>query len=332
MDFKFEKDGWVHVMPLGEFPHAEAGVVQVIDSEALKAITEDFKAKAGTENFPGLLVDFDHFSMDTDKPSEAAGWITELKADTEGLWAKVRWTAKGEAAVTGGEYRLVSPVFPKPSLCEDLGESRIRPRQLQSVALTNEPNIKGAKPLTNREPSTTAEPEKEPKAVEPTPETIEETPNRWSDASRLSALAARRAKNEARKAAALEHLKQLDQQRRDNRYKLKPLSPISTATTSKTPIKSFTSKPVIPKSRYYFDGAWYDNQGNFVSRSKPARRLANRSTGDEKRYKWILGKTKSGTHCPGCQARNGKIKTATEWKAMGKTACGSRCKCKLVPQ
>jgi hypothetical protein len=318
MDFKFEKDGWVHVMPLGEFPHAEAGVVQVIDSEALKAITEDFKAKAGTENFPGLLVDFDHFSMDTDKPSEAAGWITELKADDEGLWAKVRWTAKGETAVTGGEYRLVSPVFPKPSLCEDLGESRIRPRQLQSVALTNEPNIKGARPLTNREPAG--------------PEQPTETPNRWSDASRASALAARRAKNEARKAAALQHLKQLDQQRRDNRYKLKPLSPISTATASTKPIKSFNGRTEIPKSRYYFDGAWYDNQGNFVSRSKPARRLANRSTGDEKLYKWVLGKTKSGTHCPGCQTRNGKIKTAAEWKTMGKTACGSRCKCKLVPQ
>jgi hypothetical protein len=316
MDFKFEKDGWVHVMPLGEFPHAEAGVVQVIDSETLKVITEDFKAKASVENFPGLLVDFDHFSMDTDKPSEAAGWITELKADSEGLWAKVRWTAKGEASVAGGEYRLVSPVFPKPSLCEDLGESRIRPHELLSVALTNEPNIKGARPLTNREP------------VGQEPPT--ETPNRWSDASRASALAARRAKNEARKAAALEHLKQLDQQRRDNCYKLKPLSPISTGAVGTTPIKSFTSNPVIPKSRYYFDGAWYDNQGNFVSRSKPARGLANRS-GVQKLYKWVLGKTKSGTHCPDCQARNGKIKTATEWKAMGKTACGSRCRCKLVP-
>jgi hypothetical protein len=290
-------------------------VVQVIDSEALKAITEDFKAKSETENFPGLLVDFDHFSMDTDKPSEAAGWITALKADTEGLWAKVRWTAKGETAVTGGEYRLVSPVFPKPSLCEDLRESRIRPRQLQSVALTNEPNIKGARPLTNREP------------VVQEPPT--ETPNRWSDASRASALAARRAKNEARKAAALEHLKQLDQQRRDNRYKLKPLSPISTATVSTKSIKSFNGRTEIPKSRYYFDGAWYDNQGNFVSRSKPARRLANRSTGDEKRYKWVLGKTKSGTHCPDCTSRAGKVKTITEWKAMGKPQC--KCKCKLAP-
>ena len=311
MDFKFEKDGWVHVMPLGEFPHAEAGVVQVIDSEALKAITEEFKAKAGTENFPGLLVDFDHFSMDTDKPSEAAGWITELKADSEGLWAKVRWTAKGESAVTGGEYRLVSPVFPKPSLCEDLGESRIRPRQLQSVALTNEPNIKGAKPLTNRVKS-------------------DETANRWSANARMAALLARRAKNEARKEEARLKLKALDDARRASRFVLKPLVPLSEMNKAVRKAPTFKGAPP-PKMRYYIDGAWYDDAGNFVSRSKPARRLANRSTGDQKVYKWVLGKTKSGTHCPGCQGRNGKIKTAAEWKAMGKTACGSRCKCKLVP-
>ena len=329
MGFQFDEKGWAHITPLGEFEHAGAGVVQVIDAEAAKAMVEDFKEKASADNFPGLLVDFDHFSMDTDKPSEAAGWICDLRHDSKGVWAQVRWTDKGKESVEGGVYRLVSPVFPKPSLCESLGENRIRPREIVSVALTNEPNIKGARPLTNREPNTTEEPQKEPKVVEPTPETIEETPNRWSDASRLSALAARRAKNEARKAAALEHLKQLDQQRRDNRYKLKPLSPISTVTTSKMPIKSFTSKPVIPKSRYYFDGAWYDNQGNFVSRNKPARGLANRS-GDQKLYKWVLGKTKTGTHCPDCTSRASKVKTIVEWKSMGKPKC--KCKCRLVPQ
>jgi hypothetical protein len=156
MKFDFNEDAWIHVTPAGEYAHAGAGVVQVIDAEALKAITEDFTAKASAENYPGLLVDFDHFSMDTDKPSEAAGWISALRADAEGLWAKVRWTSKGMDAVEGGEYRLVSPVFPKPSLCEDLGEGRIRPRSLTSVALTNDPNIKGGKPLTNREPHSIA--------------------------------------------------------------------------------------------------------------------------------------------------------------------------------
>jgi len=310
MKFNFNEDAWIHVTPLGEFEHSGAGVVQVIDLEAVKAIMEDFTQKESVENFPGLLVDFDHFSMDTDKPSEAAGWITALKADENGLWAKVRWTNKGKEAVEGGEYRLVSPVFPKPSLCEDLGGGRIRPRSLTSVALTNDPNIKGAKPLTNRALG-------------------DETLNRWSDNSRIAALAARRAKNEARKATALARLKQLDQERRDQRYKLKPLTPIlDPKSVTKTP-KSFKGKSEIPKMRYYVDGAWYDDAGNFMSRNKPSKNLRNRSGGKEKLYKWVLGETKSGTHCPECEKRAGKVKTVALWKAMGKPPC--KCKCRLVP-
>ena len=46
----------------------------------------------------------------------------------------------------------MSPVFPPPSACEDLGGGKIRPVMLVSVALTNEPNIKGGRPIANREP------------------------------------------------------------------------------------------------------------------------------------------------------------------------------------
>ena len=261
MNFRFEKDGWAHIMPAGEFPHAEAGVVQVIDRAALDAIVANFKAKTGTENFPGLLVDFDHFSMDTDKPSEAAGWVTELRADAEGLWAKVRWTGKGEAALTGGEYRLVSPVFPKPSQCEDLGGGRIRPRELLSIALTNEPNIKGARPLTNRG------------VVGPT------------DKARVAARAAAALRNTIlERSAAGRH--------------------------------------------YFIDGAWYDGAGTFIRRDRPAGCLRNRS-GEERLYKWVLGKTKSGSHCGDCASRAGQIKTVAEWRAMPAPQC--KCRCSLVP-
>ena len=82
MGFQFDEKGWAHITPLGEFEHAGAGVVQVIDAEAAKAMVDDFKAKASADNFPGILVDFDHFSMDTDKPSEAAGWICDLRQDS----------------------------------------------------------------------------------------------------------------------------------------------------------------------------------------------------------------------------------------------------------
>jgi phage I-like protein len=71
-------DGWVQVTPCGEFPHVGAGVTQVIDREACDRIAADFNARKSAANFPGVLVDFDHFSLDTEKSSEAAGWIPEL--------------------------------------------------------------------------------------------------------------------------------------------------------------------------------------------------------------------------------------------------------------
>ena len=438
MKFDFNEDAWVHVTPAGEYAHAGAGVVQVIDAEALKAITEDFTTKARVENFPGLLVDFDHFSMDTDKPSEAAGWISALRADAEGLWAKVRWTAKGREAVEGGEYRLVSPVFPTPSLCEDLGENRIRPRKLQSVALTNEPNIKGGKPLTNREQHSMAcalsdspadecvcacggakhgsgemEEEKEEKKIiassirtnsvgskfvsftdeegnqrylregdsedgyevtsiddqtgdveikTPSGETVQvktddlpkkkevpaavppggakvppakQPPAKVDQKKRLTGVQKwmlgemeRKRKNEERKAAAKERLKQIRDDLAAKRFKFNTKQVEPSAKSNVGVGKSFLGKAAVPKTRYYIDGAWYDGSGKFISRNKSPTSLRNRSA-DEKLYKWVLGETKTGNHCPDCETRAGKVKSITEWKAMGKPKC--KCKCRLVP-
>ena len=66
-------DGWVQVTPCGEFPHVGAGVTQVIDREACDRIAANFNGRKSDTNFPGVLVDFDHFSLDTEKSSEAAG-------------------------------------------------------------------------------------------------------------------------------------------------------------------------------------------------------------------------------------------------------------------
>ena len=76
--FVLASDGWVQLTPLGEFYHNGAEVTQVVDREACDAIAKDFDARKSDANFPGVLVDFDHFSLDTDKSSEAAGWITDL--------------------------------------------------------------------------------------------------------------------------------------------------------------------------------------------------------------------------------------------------------------
>ncbi|MCC5847469.1 MAG: hypothetical protein JJU29_05175 [Verrucomicrobia bacterium] len=174
--FSLPEDGWYHVAPLGVFPHAASGVVQVVDAEACGAMAAAFGVEAAARNFAGLLIDFDHFSLDAGNKSEAAGWITALEARVEGyglkvagsggeevagsrlrgngsqdlgLWAEIRWSDTGEAAVRGGRYRFLSPVWSR-SDCVDLGDGRVRPVRLLNAAVTNDPNLKGLVPLSNR--------------------------------------------------------------------------------------------------------------------------------------------------------------------------------------
>lgn len=150
-DFKLPDDGWIQVAPLGEHPHP-SGIIQVLDKEACEAMVNRFNEEAKSENFPGLLLDFDHFSSDTKAPSTAAGWIEKLENRADGLWAQVRWSTDGEAAIKGGNYRLVSPVWNR-SQCEVVGnpdDKKFRPQRLDRAALTNDPVLKGMCPVSNR--------------------------------------------------------------------------------------------------------------------------------------------------------------------------------------
>jgi len=161
-NFELPADGWYHIAPLGEFPHAAAGVVQVIDPDACRAIVIAFRDQAAKPNFPGLLIDFDHFSLDRQKPSEAAGWISDVQfrepsadlANSAGLWALIRWSDRGEEAVKGGRYRFLSPVWSRDD-CQAVAGNRLRPVRLMNAAVTNDPNLNGLRPLSNRTPSAT---------------------------------------------------------------------------------------------------------------------------------------------------------------------------------
>ena len=149
--FKKPSDGWYQIAPLGEFNHP-SGIVQVLDSQAAESIVNRFNQEASQPNCAGLLVDFDHFSYDTTQSSQAAGWITELQNRDTGVWAKIRWTATGDQAISNGEFRLISPTW-KRSDMEPLDKEgkRARPKRLDSAGLTNNPQIKGMAPLSNRQ-------------------------------------------------------------------------------------------------------------------------------------------------------------------------------------
>lgn len=147
-EFQAPSDGWYQVVPRGEFPHA-SGAIQIIDVQAITAMLNRFTRDATAPGFGGVLVDYDHFSLDTDKSSEAAGWITALQNRADGLYAQIRWAGDGEAKVLSGAFRYISPVWNREE-CEDLGGNRVRPMRLLNAALTNDPNLKGIRPLTNR--------------------------------------------------------------------------------------------------------------------------------------------------------------------------------------
>ena len=141
--FRPDPDGWVHLATYGEHPHGQGDdrVVQVVDRVALESILSNFRREARPR-----LLDFDHESHDPAKPTLAAGWMEELAARNDGLWARVRWSDAGDDAVRHGRYRYLSPVWTVTAL----GHGRVRPSRLLDAALTNQPNLSGLAPISNR--------------------------------------------------------------------------------------------------------------------------------------------------------------------------------------
>jgi phage I-like protein len=135
--FFVDPSGWFHVCNVGEFPHAKG--MQVIQSQDLQSMVENFKKP--------LLIDYDHLSHDPSQKTEAAGWVDQLETRNGGseLWAKARWSSEGLSKLEGGVYRFQSPVFNVRKESNGLF-----PEELVRVALTNDPNLKGLTPLSNR--------------------------------------------------------------------------------------------------------------------------------------------------------------------------------------
>ena len=146
-------DGWQHLMPFGEFPGRlldGTPIVQVLDVQAATNISSAFEAartKAGA-NFPGLLVDLEHRSMDPNGDTTAAAYVTALANRADGLYGQLALSDLGETTINGGRIRSLSPVFALTAVASDSRPPRFRPSRLLSVGLTNKPNLQGMKPLT----------------------------------------------------------------------------------------------------------------------------------------------------------------------------------------
>ncbi len=142
--FEFPADDWYLIATKGEHPHAETGLVQVVDDTSVQAMVNAFQP--GEE----LLVDFDHESWDNKKRTTAAGWIQNVKSAAQGLMAQIRWSGSGKTALANGDYRFISPVWLGKDV-EQIDKNRIRPLRLNDAGITNRPNLSGLPPMTNRE-------------------------------------------------------------------------------------------------------------------------------------------------------------------------------------
>lgn len=186
-DFSHPTDGWYQIEPKGEHPNRAAGVIQVIDDQAVKSIVERFnkdaaagKLRHGNE----MLIDHEHFSDQPDKETRAYGWLTELQEREDGIYGRVRWSKTGKEAVDGGDYRFFSTEY-DPKDCSEcrvasgMGKTdteqrtqkvetgshsspatrfpRVHPMRLDGLTLTNMNNNRGQKPITNRDPNGAAD-------------------------------------------------------------------------------------------------------------------------------------------------------------------------------
>lgn len=151
MEFELPNDGWMKLVPLGEFIYRNDtdNLIQVVDKESLEAIKNNFKGE--------LFIDKDHLSLNNEASTEAMGWVMgdeSIEVRDDGLWAKPRWTTEGYMAVSGGSYRYISPVFNgdnavRLNVDKSSGLTRYRMTELLEAGLTNRPNMTFA-PLSNK--------------------------------------------------------------------------------------------------------------------------------------------------------------------------------------
>ncbi len=127
---------WIQLLPAGSFDGRDGrGGFTTGNEAAMAAIIAASLKLAGTTE---LVIDYDHQAVFAAVPNvggtaPAAGWIKELQARKDGIWARVEWTEKAASAIKAGEYRYISPVF----LHDKSGNVKV----IRMAGLTNTPNL-----------------------------------------------------------------------------------------------------------------------------------------------------------------------------------------------
>ena len=97
---------WIHLLPTGTFSGADGrGPWRVSNAAAVIAASMSANRIPVDENHATDL------AAPLGQPSPARGWIYEMQARPDGIWGHVAWNGEGQAILSRGEYRSISPVF-----------------------------------------------------------------------------------------------------------------------------------------------------------------------------------------------------------------------------
>ncbi|CUH67987.1 Mu-like prophage I protein [Thalassovita gelatinovora] len=124
---------WIHILPKGGEPiatHKGDGPYRYARASELIAASMGRKQR--------VIVDVNHstfLSGARGGDAPAVGYITDMEARDDGIWAKVDWTSKGQSLMSDRAYWGVSPVF-RHTKAGDI-------TTILNVSLTNEPNLRG---------------------------------------------------------------------------------------------------------------------------------------------------------------------------------------------
>ncbi|MDP3610953.1 MAG: phage protease, partial [Rubrivivax sp.] len=144
--FALAADGWVQLLPTGEFAARDGrpgpGKKWSVDDTKGQALAAQLNAAASKS---AVVIDYDHQTLYLQQHGQkvpAAGWIEGNAAEWRpgsGLWAKVKWTAAAAEHIERGEYRYVSPL-----LLYD--ENTLEVSAVAMAALVNYPALLGMHP------------------------------------------------------------------------------------------------------------------------------------------------------------------------------------------
>lgn len=136
---------WIQILP------ATQGVLETYDKRGpyridnIDAVIATSFAQSRNGKIP---IDQDHAiakAAPQGNPAPARGWITEMQARDDGLYAKVKWTKAGAELVADGAYGSVSPVL--------MHTKDKRVVFLREVSLVNRQNLRGMAALQSEESS-----------------------------------------------------------------------------------------------------------------------------------------------------------------------------------